>query len=226
MYRLNVCSLSSTFEKSFGLANFTADYTNLLSKLNSTIEDVNRYPYYSEYLAWYQEYRLFCKLSHFFDDFNFFINKSVAKRPEHDSKHSVDRRFSDFIQRVESMKIPKQMQDTIAGFLKMQRAKVAINGDMNIWQNKPKLYITDTQLEKLGTALNEEAEIGKDGLNRFDRTRAELLRQLATTLQKFPYIRLGQLISNSIPEGTDVFYVTDAKLIQLLKDFEEKNGLP
>jgi hypothetical protein len=81
-------------------------------------------------------------------------------------------------------------------------------------------------LEKLGTALNKEVEIGKDGLNRFDRTRAELLRQLATTLQKFPYIRLGQLISNSIPEGTDIFYVPDDKLSQLLKDFEEKNGLP
>jgi hypothetical protein len=239
MYKLNVCFLSSTFEKSFGLANFTADYTNLLSKLNSTIEDVNRYPYYSEYLAWYQEYRLFCKLSHFFDDFNFFINKSVAKRPEHDSKHSVDRRFSDFIQRVESMKIPKQMQDTIAGFLKMQRAKAALvatrenswlvpailpKGDLNILHGKSKLYITDTQLEKLDTALNKEAEIGEDGLNQFDRTRAELLQQLATTLQKFPYIRLGQLISNSIPEGTDVFYVTDAKLIQLLKDFEAEHG--
>ena len=239
MYKLNVCFLSSTFEKSFGLANFTADYTNLLSKLNSTIEDVNRYPYYSEYLAWYQEYRLFCKLSHFFDDFNFFINKSVAKRPEHDSKHSVDRRFSDFIQRVESMKIPKQMQDTIAGFLKMQRAKAALvatrenswlvpailpKGDLNILHGKSKLYITDTQLEKLDTALNKEAEIGEDGLNQFDRTRAELLKQLTTTLQKLPYIRLGQLISNSLPEGTDVFYVTDAKLIQLLKDFEANNG--
>jgi hypothetical protein len=239
-YRLNVCSLSGTFEKSFGLANFAADYTNLLSKLNSTIEDVNRYPYYSEYLAWYQEYRLFCKLSHFFDDFNLFINKSVAKRPEHDSKHSVDRRLLDFIRRVESMKIPQQIQDTIAGFLKTQRAKDALvatrknswivpnllpQGDLNILHGKPKLYITDTQLEKLGTALNKEAEIGEDGLNKFDRTRAELLQQIATTLQKFPYIRLGQLISNSLPEDTDIFYVTDDKLIQLLKDFEANNGL-
>jgi hypothetical protein len=121
----------------------------------------------------------------------------------------------------------------------MQRAKVALDatrenswlvpkilpqGDFNILHSKPKLYITDPQLEKLGTALNKEAELGKDGLNRFDRTRAELLRQLATALQKFPYIRLGQLISNSLPEGTDIFYVTDAKLIQLLKDFEAQYG--
>jgi hypothetical protein len=83
-----------------------------------------------------------------------------------------------------------------------------------------RLIITDTQLEKLGTALNKEAEIGEDGLNQFDRTRAELLQQLANTLQKLPYMRLGQLISNSLPEDTDIFYVTDAKLIQLLKDFE------
>jgi hypothetical protein len=137
------------------------------------------------------------------------------------------------------MKIPKQMQDTIAGFLKMQRAKAALvatrenswlvpailpKGDLNILHGKSKLYITDTQLEKLDTALNKEAEIGEDGLNQFDRTRAELLKQLTTTLQKLPYIRLGQLISNSLPEGTDVFYVTDAKLIQLLKDFEANNG--
>jgi hypothetical protein len=89
-----------------------------------------------------------------------------------------------------------------------------------------RLIITDTQLEKLGTALNKEAEIGEDGLNQFDRTRAELLQQLANTLQKLPYMRLGQLISNSLPEGTDIFYVTDDKLIQLLKDFEAQHGLP
>lgn len=62
-------------------------------------------------------------------------------------------------------------------------------------------------------------------LNRFNQTRAQLLQQLAITLQKFPYIRLGQLISNSIPEGNDIFYVTDAKLIQLLKDFEVQHEL-
>ena len=84
---------------------------------------------------------------------------------------------------------------------------------------------TETLLEKLAIALNKETEIGEDGLNRFDRTRAQLLQQLAITLQKFPYIRLGQLLSNSIPEGTDIFYVTDAKLIQLLKDFEVQHGL-
>jgi len=85
---------------------------------------------------------------------------------------------------------------------------------------------TETLLEKLAIALNKETEIGEDGLNRFDRTRAQLLQQLAITLQKFPYIRLGQLLSNSIPEGTDIFYVTDAKLIQLLKDFEVQHELP
>lgn len=98
-------------------------------------------------------------------------------------------------------------------------------GSLHIISGKPKCYITETLLEKLAIALNKETEIGEDGLNRFDRTRAQLLQQLAITLQKFPYIRLGQLLSNSIPEGTDIFYVTDAKLIQLLKDFEVQHGL-
>jgi hypothetical protein len=244
MYRLNVCLLSGIFEKSFGLSGFSEDYYALLNSFKDLEGSVNAF--YCSTMTdkaklrdWLTNYRLFCKLAHFFDDFNFFVNKSVAKRAEHDSKHLVDRRLHDFIRRVESMKIPQQTKDTIAGFLKMQRAKVALvatrespwvvpkvlpQGDLNILHGKPKLYITDTQLEKLGTALNKEAELGKDGLNRFDRTRAELLRQLATTLQKFPYIRLGQLISNSLPEGTDLFYVTDDKLIQLLRDFEAEHG--
>jgi hypothetical protein len=209
-YRLNVCNLSGTFEKSFGLVNFAKDYTNLLSKLNSTIEDVNRYPYYSEYLAWYQEYRLFCKLSHFFDDFNFFINKSVAKRPEHDSKHSVDRRLLDFIRRIESMEIPKQMQDTIAGFLKMQRAKDALAAIReNSWL-VPNLLENENLQIIAAKAKNKEVV----------RKRLIMTTQILQTWGKFPELRLGQLISNSIPEGTDIFYVTDAKLIQLLRDFE------
>jgi len=244
MYRLNVCNLSGTFEKSFGLNGFSEDYYALLNGFRDLEGSVNTF--YCSTMSdktklrdWLTNYRLFCKLSHFFDDFNFFINESVRTRAEHDSKHSVDRRLHDFIRRVESMKIPQQTQDTIAGFLKMQRAKAALmatrenswlvpeglpQGKLNIWHSKAKLYITDTHLEKLGAALNKEAEIGEDGLNQFDRTRTQLLQQLATTLQKFPYMRLGQLLSNSLPEGTDIFYVTDARLIQLLKDFEAQHG--
>lgn len=255
-YRLNACNLSGTFEKSFGLTNFVKGYAAVLGELNAAVEGVNEFPYSSdpeeEYQDWLQDYKLFCKLSHFFDDFNAFINKSIAKRAEHDSKHSVDRRLVDFIRRVESMEIPQQIQDTIVGFLKMQLQKfkfhnsplqkvirssgiksdewlvpkVLPQGDLNILHSKPKLYIPNDYLVKLGAALNKEAEIGKDGLNQFDQTRAELLQQLATTLQKLPYIRLGQLLSNSLPEDTDIFYVTDAKLIQLLKDFEAQHGLP
>ena len=49
--------------------------------------------------------------------------------------------------------------------------------------------------------------------------------QILQTWGKFPELRLGQLISNSMPKGTDLFYVTDDKLIQLLKDFEANHGL-
>lgn len=246
-YRLNVCLLSGIFEKSFGLTNFTRDYTALLGELNAATRVTNKatsLPLVSDcvgireqqeaFTAIYR-YKLFCKLSHFFDDFNFFINSTLS--PKTKWHVPIDRRFQEFIRRVESMKIPQQIQDTIAGFLKMQRAKAALvatrenswlvpkvlpKGDLNILYGKPKPYIPNEYLVKLEAALNKEAEIGEDGLNQFDRTRAELLQQLATTLQKFPYIRLGQLISNSIPEGSDIFYVTDDKLIQLLKDFEIK----
>jgi hypothetical protein len=64
---------------------------------------------------------------------------------------------------------------------------------------KPKNILTDTRLSS---------------------ERYNLLHQLAVTSRKFPELRLGQLLSNSLPEGTDIFYVTDDKLIQLLKDFE------
>jgi hypothetical protein len=50
-----------------------------------------------------------------------------------------------------------------------------------------------------------------------------MLAQISRTWQKFPELRLGQLLSISLPKGTDIFYVTDAKLIQLLKDFEAKS---
>lgn len=240
-YILNVCLLSGIFEKSFGVNNFATDYNHLLVELNNSFNFLNREkPDYmtkeNEAVFRKSDYRLFCKLAHFFDDFNFFINESVRTRTEHDCKHSVGRRLHDFIRRVESMKIPQQTQDTIAGFLKMQLQKFKFHNSplqkvirsTQIKAEKwllPNLYITETQLEKLAVALNKETEIGEDGLNQFDRTRAQLLQQLAITLKKFPYIRLGQLISNSIPEGNDIFYVTDAKLIQLLKDFEVQHEL-
>jgi hypothetical protein len=236
-YRFNVCLLSSVFERSYGLTNFSKDYAALLNNFRDLEWSVNNLSYtlhpktigeYVDYEEWRKYYRLFCKLSHFFDDFNFFVNESVRTRTEHDSKNFVLRRFTDFVRRVESMSIPEHFKIAICKFLEKYRDKLTSwevpkllpQGDLNILYSKPKLYITDTQLIRLGVALNKEAEIGEDGLNRFDRTRAELLRQLATTLQKLPYIRLGQLLSNSLPEGTDIFYVTDAKLIQLLKDFE------
>ena len=223
MYRLNVCLLSGLFEKSFGLTNFSEDYYALLNSFRDLESAVNDTSYtlsprtleeYLEYKDWYQDYRLFCKLSHFFDDFNYFINKSVHTRPLPASKHSVDRRLRDFIRRIESMKIPQQIQDTIAGFLKMQRAKAALMATReNSWlvpEGLPqgKLNILHSK------AKNEEV-----------RKRLIMTTQILQTWGKFPELRLGQLISNSMPKGTDLFYVTDDKLIQLLKDFEANHGL-
>lgn len=75
MYRLNVCLLSGIFEKSFGLSGFFKDYEALLNTLSpKTLEE------YLEYKDWRQDYRLFCKLAHFFDDFNFFINIQLSPK--------------------------------------------------------------------------------------------------------------------------------------------------
>lgn len=192
-YKLNVCLFSPIFEKSFGLTSFAKDYEALIAQIDN-----------SEYMQCFRSdiinkklYKLFCKLSHFFDDFNFFINESVRTRTEHDSKQSVDRRLHDFIRRVESMKIPQQIQNTIAGFLKMQRAKVALAATK----------------ENQRLIRNEEV-----------RKRFIMTTQILQTWSKSPDLRLGQLISNSLPEGTDIFYVSDDKLIELLKNFEANNG--
>lgn len=216
-YRLNVCNLSSIFEKSFGLINFTRDYTALLGELNVAVEGVNEFPYtnsprtleeYLEYKDWYQDYRLFCKLSHFFDNFNFFINQSLNKTL-HFSKDAIQRRLHDFIRRVESMKIPQQTKDTIAGFLKMQRAKVALVAIRESPWVVPNLLENENLQIIAAKAKNEEV-----------RKRLIMTTQILQTWGKFPELRLGQLISNSLPEGTDLFYVTDDKLVQLLRDFE------
>jgi hypothetical protein len=221
-YRLNVCNLSGIFEKSFGLTNFSEDYYALLNSFRGLESAVNDSSYtlsprtleeYLEYKDWYQDYRLFCKLSHFVDDFNFFINESVRTRTEHDSKHLVDRRLHDFIRRVESMKIPQQTKDTIAGFLKMQRAKVALVAIRESPWVVPNLLENENLQIIAAKAKNEEV-----------RKRLIMTTQILQTWGKFPELRLGQLISNSLPEGTDLFYVTDDKLIQLLKDFEANNG--
>jgi hypothetical protein len=219
-YRLNVCNLSGTFEKSFGLVNFAKDYYAVLGILNAAVEGVtktNSFPLVSESIGIQEQqeafrvihrYRLFCKLSHFFDDFNAFINKSLDQTL-HYSKQSIDRRLHDFIRRVESMKIPQQTKDTIAGFLKMQRAKVALVAIRESPWVVPNLLENENLQIIAAKAKNEEV-----------RKRLIMTTQILQTWGKFPELRLGQLISNSIPEGTDLFYVTDDKLIQLLRNFE------
>jgi hypothetical protein len=252
-YKLNVCLLSGIFEKCFGLANFAEDYAALVAQIDD-----------SEYMKCFRSdiidrklYKLFCKLCHFFDDLNFYINISLSPKitqerySKFENPTDVAKCLEFFLRRVESMKIPKQIQDTIAGFLKMQLQKFKFhnsplqkvirstgiksdewlapnllkNKNLHIVAGKPKNFV-----EKWGRKINlydlsanfNAASLDPDP-NYFRKQRIQLLTQIAHTWEKFRELRLGQLISNSLPEGTDLFYVSDAKLIQLLKDFEENN---
>lgn len=220
MYRLNVCLLSGVFEKRFGVSNFTKDYKHLIVKLNNSFNG-DKGIYLTEANATIFnsfDHRLFCKLAHLFDDFNFFINIQLSPKitqERYSQFSSIDAGFQAFIRRVESMKIPQQIQDTIAGFLKMQRAKISLVA------TRENSWLTPEMLPK--SDLNILHGKWRQKINEFERF--TLIHQLNSTGNKFPELRLGQLISNSIPEGTDIFYVTDAKLIQLLKDFEAQHGL-
>jgi hypothetical protein len=118
------------------------------------------------------------------------------------------------------MKIPKQMQDTITGFLKMQLQKFKFHNSplqkvIRSTGIKSDEWLVPNLLE------NENLQIiSAKAKNEEVRKRLIMTTQILQTWGKFPELRLGQLLSNSLPEGTDIFYVTDAKLIQLLKDFE------
>lgn len=253
MYTLNVCLLASIFEKNFGLVNFTKDYTALLGELNAAIESVNNFPYssdpeegYLEYQDWLKDYKLFCKLVHFFDDFNHFINSAielqtvtVSRAMKYRKDYKLDRVLSNFISRIESMSIPKQIKDTVAGFLKMQRAKAALSATREDSWLLPDAIQAGNLHVLTGTPINFLEKWGRKG-NLYDLSanfnaapldpdanysRNQLLSQISFTLQKFPDLRFGQLIANVTPAGTDLFYLPDAKLIQLLKDFEAQYGL-
>lgn len=213
-YKLNNCFCSNSFERSFGLPYFTKDYTVLLGELNAVIEGANIFPYTSspttleeeiEYKDWRKDYRLFRKLSNFFDDFNFFINKSLEIHavqkiaPRAHSTHSVGRRLNDFRWRVGSMNIPQLIKNSICVFLDTQIKNHILQLSAAKEDRVPKRYPLENNLRQL---------------------HPEVLWQLSTTWKKFPELRLGQLIFQSLPQGTDIFYVTNDKLIKLLKDFE------
>lgn len=220
VYKLNDCLLSPIFERSFGLPNFTKDYTTLLGELNAAVEGVNIFPYTSspttteeetEYQDWRSDYRLFCKLCHFFDDFNFFIDKSLevlaVKKiaPRAHSKHSVSRRLNDFKRRVSSMNIPQLIKNSICVFLDTQIKNHILQLSAAKEDEVPKRYPLENNLRQL---------------------HSEVLWQLSTTWKKFPELRLGQLIFQSLPQGTDISYVPNDRLIELLKNFEAQHGLP
>jgi hypothetical protein len=220
-YRLNVCSLSPIFEKRFGVAGFSEDYHSLINGLDSVIDNISGFCYSSypdtiSYVRdWAKNYRLFCKLSHFFDDFNFFINIQLTQE-RYSKFSSVDEGFRAFIRRVESMEIPQQTQDTIAGFLKVQRARAFVATREQSW-----LVPNLLQSKNLHMISGKPKNCPSTDEDR--KRRLSVLAQISCTWGKFPELRLGQLISNSIPEGTDISYVTDDRLIQLLKDFEAQH---
>jgi len=50
---------------------------------------------------------------------------------------------------------------------------------------------------------------------------AEILRQISEVWEKFPHLRLGQLIENA--KGDDpLFYLTDEALIEKLNEYERR----
>ena len=57
------------------------------------------------------------------------------------------------------------------------------------------------------------------------KTRLQLLSKLADLWEKFPMLRFGQLISNVMhPTDTDLFYIQDEKLLELMKEFGNNYG--
>ena len=47
--------------------------------------------------------------------------------------------------------------------------------------------------------------------------RAQAIRQLETMSERFPNLRLGQMISNAT-DGNDMFYLDDASLLRMLQN--------
>lgn len=200
-YELNTCLLTGLFERKFGLINFKTEYEQLVKLLNYEIEEINNPPNPDNFLTYKgyknhldihnKKYKLFCKLNHLIDDFNHFINEQFSKNHDGDSKNSMYRRLNDFINRVDDMRIPDNVSMTISVFLKIQIGKLRhiIKCSTN-W----------------GSAKNQSHQ-------------EKLLSQIAETWARYPMLRLGQLLYNTLPEQVDIFYVPDEKLIDYLKKF-------
>lgn len=47
---------------------------------------------------------------------------------------------------------------------------------------------------------------------------------LEVGMDTFPHLRLGQLISNAVPEGKDLFYLTDTELLTALWAYIREHG--
>ncbi len=219
-YRLNVCLLSPLFEKRFGLPHFARDYTALLGEINAAIEGVRD--------DWRYDYRIFCKLCHFFDDFNFFINISLspettqARYSKFGCPTDIEVGLSAFILRVKDMKIPQDIKDSVELFLDTElRSFEYEHGKEDAWlvpdilHSKPKNFV-----EKWGSKGNiHEVTLGnfksaKESAKSFEEARshrAKILQQLSDTWEKYPELRLSHIIADVIPAGTDLFYLTDAK---------------
>jgi hypothetical protein len=51
----------------------------------------------------------------------------------------------------------------------------------------------------------------------------QLLERLEAASSKVPYLRLGQLLMNSMAVGQDLYYLNDEKLVKAVETYVDKN---
>ncbi|QIW88584.1 hypothetical protein [Pseudanabaena phage PA-SR01] len=150
------------------------------------------------------------KVRSFVSRFNALVHRALLTHPTHSDVLVIIRGFAGLINSIEDSKIVADVKPLLREYVE---------------------YFFLPYVEKwgrkgifAGTATNSLT--AKDSEQKFDEFgRFRLIHQLNSTGNKFPELRLGQLISNSLPKGTDIFYIPDDKLIQVLKDFEKQYGL-
>lgn len=54
-------------------------------------------------------------------------------------------------------------------------------------------------------------------------SKREAMEQILAVWEKFPTLRLGQLMINCLPLGGVPYYVSDEQLVKLLQEYQEKH---
>jgi hypothetical protein len=70
--------------------------------------------------------------------------------------------------------------------------------------------------------VGEAREAARKIRSRRDEARESALTCLSEVARRNPELRVGQLLVNALPLGLDPFYVEDAQLSTLLRDFEAR----